>query len=597
MPDTGTMRTVGRQWKSLLLDCAAWAVALYTVGWISLDFGIAANEWYPITLLVLVAILGQCIFGALCALYVNRFLPGSFNELKALLGAVLLTGVILGVAAFPVAAISSVPRSVAFISIPLAVTIIGGARLVQRIRHDARERPTGATQRTLIYGAGYLGNYLVQRMLSDRLSPYFPVGFIDDDPAKRKLRVDGIDVLGTGADLSAIALRTGATSLVISIARADATLLRQVSDAGKAAGLRVLVFPVLEEVLEGKSRLRDVREIEIEDLIGRHPIDTHIESMAGYLTGKRVLVTGAGGSIGSELCRQINRFHPEELIMLDRDETGLQGVQLLIDGNGLLTNKNIVLADIRDPEALNEIFESRRPEVVFHAAALKHLPMLERYPREAWKTNVVGTLNVLEAARAVGVRTFVNISTDKAANPTSVLGYSKRIAEQLTSWAAQQSGMTYLSVRFGNVLGSRGSLVPLFKSMIAAGGPITVTDPNATRFFMTIPEACNLVVQAGGIGSPGEVLILDMGDPVRILDIAERMIAKSGSDIAIVFTGLRPGEKLNEELMGAGEADVRPIHPKISHTYVTPISPQSLDQKAWENEMAHSVALSEVRHD
>ncbi len=344
-------------------------------------------------------------------------------------------------------------------------------------------------------------------------------------------------------------------------------------------------MPPLSEILGGKSRPSDMRDISIEDLIGRHPVDTDVKSIAGYLAGRRVLVTGAGGSIGSELCRQIVTFEPAELIMLDRDETGLQQAQLGTSGHGLLDTKDVVLADIRDADALLRVFDERRPEVVFHAAALKHLPMLEQYPDEAWKTNVLGTLNVLEAARAVGVQTFVNISTDKAANPTSVLGHSKRVAEKLTAWMAEATGFAYLSVRFGNVIGSRGSMLPTFASLIESGGPITVTHPDVTRFFMTIPEACQLVIQAGAIGRPGEVLILDMGEPVRILDVAERMIAMSGSDIEIVFTGLRDGEKLHEELIGSSEHIHRLQHPKISHAQVDGISPERLDKAGWEERM------------
>ena len=323
----------------------------------------------------------------------------------------------------------------------------------------------------------------------------------------------------------------------------------------------------------------------IEDLIGRNPIDTQVETVAEYMTGKRVLVTGAGGSIGSELSRQIAQYNPAELILLDHDETGLQTAELLIFGHGLLQTRETVLADIRDQDALKTIFSERRPEVVFHAAALKHLPVLERYPEEAWQTNVLGTLNVLTAAMAVDVQIFVNVSTDKAANPTSVLGFSKRLGEQLTAWAAQQSGRRYLSVRFGNVLGSRGSLIPLVASMIQSGGPVTVTHADATRFFMTIPEASHLVIQAGGIGSPGQVLVLDMGEPVRILDIVERMIARSGRDVGITFTGLRDGEKLHEELIGENETDERPVHPKISHAIVPILDPKDLEHARWTAEV------------
>ncbi len=264
--------------------------------------------------------------------------------------------------------------------------------------------------------------------------------------------------------------------------------------------------------------------------------------------------------------------------MLDRDESGLHGTQMSVFGHGLLDTSDVILADIRDKKVLTEIFIKRSPDVVFHAAALKHLPMLEQYPEEAWKTNVLGTLNVLEASRAAGVATLVNISTDKAADPTSFLGRSKRIAEQLTAWMALDSGLTYLSVRFGNVIGSRGSMLPTFLAQIEAGGPVTVTDPDVTRYFMTIPEACQLVVQAAAIGRPGEVLILDMGQPIRILDVAERMIAMSGKPIEISFTGLRQGEKLHEALIDVGQIDERPFHPSISHANVPVLHPDNLPE-------------------
>lgn len=267
--------------------------------------------------------------------------------------------------------------------------------------------------------------------------------------------------------------------------------------------------------------------------------------------------------------------------MLDRDETGLHGVQMMLSGHGLLNSSDVVLADIRDQEAIREIFDNRKPQVVFHAAALKHLPMLEQYPEEAWKTNVLGTLNVLEASKRIAVETFINISTDKAANPSSVLGHSKRLAERLTAWAAGRTGRSYLSVRFGNVIGSRGSMLPTFITQIENGGPVTVTDPEVTRYFMTIPEACQLVIQAGAIGRPGEALILDMGHPVKILDVAKRMISMSGRAVDIVFTGLRPGEKLHEELFGQEELGERPYHDKVTHTPVPPLEPAALDARLW----------------
>ncbi|WP_307093194.1 nucleoside-diphosphate sugar epimerase/dehydratase [Arthrobacter sp. B2I5] len=479
------------------------------------------------------------------------------------------------------------PRSSPLIGLLVAFVLMAGARLVYRASYDRRLRPGESATPTLVYGAGQLGQHVIQQMIRDKYSPFRPVGIIDDNPRLRSFRLEGVPVLGGRAQLANVARERRAEVLIFAIARADAEQLRQVSDDADTAGLRLLVLPLLADVLEGRTRLGDLRDVSISDLIGRHAVDTELDSIAGFITNKRVLVTGAGGSIGSELCREVMRFSPAEVIMLDRDETGLQGTQISISGHGLLDTDEVVLADIRDEKTIRDIFLRRRPEVVFHAAALKHLPMLEQYPNEAWQTNVLGTLNVLRAAKAAKVETFVNISTDKAANPTSVLGYSKRLGERLTAWFAADTKKAYLSVRFGNVIGSRGSMLPTFKLQIEAGGPLTLTHPDVTRYFMTIPEACQLVVQAGAIGCPGQVLILDMGEPVRIMDVAQRMIAKSGRKITISITGLRQGEKLHEDLVGAGEADDRPIHPKISHTVAPPLSPNDLLLNHWEPTHSH----------
>jgi FlaA1/EpsC-like NDP-sugar epimerase len=321
----------------------------------------------------------------------------------------------------------------------------------------------------------------------------------------------------------------------------------------------------------------DIRAVTPSDLLGRRVIDTEVHLIAGYLTGKRVLVTGAGGSIGSELCRQIRAHGPASLVMLDRDESALHEVQLSLEGRALLDDRALTLCDIREADAVADVFDEHRPEVVFHAAALKHLPLLEMWPAEAVKTNVRGTENVLGAAEAFGVERFVNVSTDKAVNPTSVLGYSKRIGERLTAATAERASGTYLSVRFGNVLGSRGSVLTAFRAQIEAGGPVTVTHPEATRYFMTVEEAVELVVQAGAVGRDGEVLVLDMGEPVRIAEVAARMIATAQRPVDIVYTGLRPGEKLCEQLFAEDEADRRPVHPLIAHVGVVPLPPQQLD--------------------
>jgi FlaA1/EpsC-like NDP-sugar epimerase len=565
-----------------LIDSVAWVIALVFAELLRYDFDPTPIGWRWLLAVCVVTALVQLLIGWLLYLYRGRHPYGSFAEVRSLLYTVVISGIIVGLPVAVFGTIIQVPRSVFLIAIPIAFVLMGAVRYSKRLIVERTIKFEVEGEIALVLGAGYLGSTIVRRMLTDRNSLYVPAGIIDDSPARRNSWFDGVKVLGTRKDLAAIAAKTGATSLVVAIAKADAALLREIADDATAAGLQVKVLPPLEQILEGKSRLRDLRDISIEDLIGRHPVDTEVDSIAGYLKNKRVLVTGAGGSIGSELCRQIHKFAPAELIMLDHDETGLQSTQISIFGHGLLDTPDVVLASIRDADSLLEIFENRRPDVVFHAAALKHLPMLEQFPEEAWKTNVLGTLNVLRAAQSVGVSTFVNISTDKAANPTSVLGHSKRVAEKLTAWAAENSGQRYLSVRFGNVIGSRGSMLPTFTSLIEAGGPLTITHPDVTRFFMTIPEACQLVVQAGGIGRPAEVLILDMGEPVRILDVAQRMIDMSGQDIAIVYTGLRPGEKLHEELVGINETDERPVHPKISHTMVRPIDPARLDKAEWE---------------
>lgn len=587
---------LSRVWAKYLLDAAAWGVGLAAAGLLRFDFDPLLVNWSALALLWVGSALIQLLAGWIFYLYRGRHPYGSFDEVTSLVWSVLFQMATLGVVVAIFGILWDVPRSAVFVAAVIAFVLMGAIRYLKRAMAERNIAPQEGAERTLVYGAGYLGGNLIRRMRTDALSAFVPVGVIDDDPNKRQVWLHGVRVLGMRDDLGAVAQATNATVIVIAIGRVDAATLRTINDAATAADLRIMVLPSLRELLEGHSRLGDLRDISIEDLIGRQPVDTQIESIADYIQGKRVLVTGAGGSIGSELCRQITKFYPAELMMLDRDETGLQAAQISISGHGLLDTKDVVLADIRDADALQRIFDERRPEVVFHAAALKHLPMLEQYPGEAWKTNVLGTVNVLQAAMSVGVATFVNISTDKAANPTSVLGHSKRVAEKLTAWAAQTTGKKYVSVRFGNVIGSRGSMLPTFTSLIEAGGPLTVTHADATRFFMTIPEACQLVVQAGGIGRPSEVLILDMGEPVRILDVAERMIEMSGKDIDIVFTGLRPGEKIHEELIGVNESDERPIHPKISHASVSVLSPDRLDQAEWETRCrSHDFDTIDVR--
>ena len=587
----GNAVSVAQQRRRLLaavVDAGAWIVGIVVAVVLRFEFQPTLRGWTSMVVLAVVAAAAQVVVGSYLRFYRGRFTYGSFEEVRSLAAAVSIQAFVLALAVVILGPFIGLPRGTVILAFPFVLLLMFGVRYVARLVIERSRKPGEQAEPALVVGAGYVGDTLLHNVTTDPASPIRPVGLLDDDAAKRHLRLRGVPVLGRTDQIAEIAHRTGATVLVVAIGRADAALLRRLTDEAEAAGLRVVVTPTLSSMVSGEESPGDLRDISIEDLIGRHPVDTNVELIAGYVTGRRVLVTGAGGSIGSELCRQLAKFGPRELIMLDRDETGLQMAQLGTAGHGLLDTKDVVLADIRDDMTLAEIFQDRRPEVIFHAAALKHLPMLEQYPDEAWKTNVLGTLNVLAAARDAGVDTFVNISTDKAANPTSVLGHSKRVAEKLTAWAGQETGMRYLSVRFGNVIGSRGSMLPTFRALIEAGGPVTVTHPDVTRYFMTIPEACQLVIQAGAIGRPGEILILDMGEPVRILDVAKRMIAMSGKSIEIVFTGLRHGEKLHEELVGVREDLERPFHPKVAHTRADVISPERLDKEGWLARMSAS---------
>ncbi|WP_307834511.1 polysaccharide biosynthesis protein [Paractinoplanes lichenicola] len=431
----------------------------------------------------------------------------------------------------------------------------------------ARRREQGRV-RALVFGAGSAASVLLHSMVFDPDSPFEPVGILDDDPAKRRERLAGISVLGTRHDLDRAVADTRAEVVIFAVGNAEAGLIRELRERAVAAGARLLVVPEASEVLDHELGAADVREVRITDLLGRHRIRTDSPAIAELLTGRRVLVTGAGGEIGSELCRQIHRYDPAALIMLDHDEAALQAVQLSVDPRAELHDPSVQLADVRDAARVREVFRTGKPEVVFHAAALRHQPLLERHPAEAVKTNVLGTLNVLEAA--AGAALFVNVSADKAADPVSVLGCTKRITERLT---AHYGGV---SVRFGNVLGSRGSVVAKFAAQIADGGPVTVTDPDATRYLMTTQEAVSLTVQAATLGAPGEALVLQLGEPVLIAELARQMIALAGHPIDIVFTGLRPGEKLGDVLFNTGETPTRPHHPLIAHVTVPPLNPEAV---------------------
>lgn len=520
----------------------------------------------------------QAITGYVVGIYRHRWRYGSFDEVKGLIVSATITTIILLLLRFMDRSPDAFPRSAIVAGGILGLFFTAASRYTWRLAREQLRRPTELTaQKLLVYGAGEGGIQIVNTMLRNPNSPFLPVAFLDDNIATHKLSISGVPVLGGREAIAKVALRTGAKTLLIAIPSADSKLISEISEVARDAQLEVKILPAVQSLNEYTVDTSEIRDLTDEDLLGRHRVKINLDEISQYLVNRRVLVTGAGGSIGSELCRQLIRFNPAELIMLDRDESALHELQLSIYGRALLDTPQTVLADLRDERAINELFKARKPQVVFHAAALKHLPLLERYPHEAYQTNVLGTAKMLKASQQAGVEVFINISTDKAANPISILGFSKRIAERLTADFAFRSGPgKYISVRFGNVLGSRGSVLMSFRDQISKGGPVTVTHRGVTRYFMTISEAVQLVIQAGAIGSTGEVLVLDMGKPVNIHDVAEQLVRNSGKPIKIEVVGLRIGEKVHEELFGDGELDERPRHPLISHVSVKPIDQTSL---------------------
>ncbi len=564
-------------WAWALGDAAIWAFAVYVAVWLRYDFR-PDLLFRPGTLAcaALCALL-QGVVGLAIGPYRVRHRRGSLEEILDLARTVALVALALLVVSLLIYP-PPVPRSTAVTSGTLALLAMFAARFVVRTRDNLQARRREDGRATLVFGAGNAGARLVRGLLAED-GALRPVGLIDDDPAKARLRVEGIRVLGSRARLAAVVEQTGADLLVLAAPTAEGHVARELLAAAEELGLEVKVLPSMGDAIVTPGA-HDLRDLDLTDVLGRTPVPLDTDAIAGHLRGRRILVTGAGGSIGSELCRQVARFEPARLFLLDRDESGLQSTQLSLSGHGLLDSDDIILADIRDEQRIQEVMEEIRPDIVFHAAALKHLPLLEAHPSEAWSTNVTGTRHVLAAAARCGVGTFVNISTDKAADPTSTLGMSKRIGEQLTAhYAGAQLGR-YVSVRFGNVLGSRGSVLHAFTAQIERGGPVTVTHPDVERYFMLIPEACLLVLQASSMGPDGEVMVLEMGEPVRILDVAQTLIRMSGRrDVDIVFTGLRPGEKLTERLFGDEESRRPTEHPLVTSVRVPPLDPAPLPRE------------------
>jgi FlaA1/EpsC-like NDP-sugar epimerase len=420
--------------------------------------------------------------------------------------------------------------------------------------------------RTLIYGAGITGQQLVEQMVLNSQF-YNPIGFLDDDMSKSSFVYMRISVIGNINDLQKVVKENQVKFLIVAISKIQASKLVHLEQKCKEIGVSMRVIPSPLEILKTNLNLEDILNFSAEDILGRPQIEYNKKEIFDFLQGKRVLITGAGGSIGSELARQINQVNTEELLLLDRDETALLNLNLSLKNDGLFKDDNIILGDIRDSKMISDLIEKRKPEIVFHVAALKHLALVEKYPEEAHKTNVIATQNLIKACLDFNVRYFVNISSDKAVDPINVLGKTKLDIERVIATISSPDKI-YISVRFGNVIGSNGSFLNTFGQQIKNGGPITITHPEVTRYFMSVSDAVFLVLQSLLVGKCGETLILDMGDPIKIDDIAKKMVSDSGKNIDIIYTGLRIGEKLHEKLIGEHEVVNLTKNPYIKSTNV-----------------------------
>lgn len=461
------------------------------------------------------------------------------------------------------------------------IIAIGGSRFTLRVFGEQKMQ-SGHQQkyRSIIVGAGQAGIVLAKQMRQSINSDLIPIAFVDDDPNKQKLKMLDIPVRGTVEDIPEIVQSLAIDHIIIAIPSLTKKDIQEIFEHCSKTKAKVRIMPSIEAVMTGKLSVSEMREVKIEDLLGREEVELDMRAIREKLTGKKILVTGAGGSIGSEICRQVACFNPSQLILLGHGENSIYHIvnelrQNVSEGTEVIP----IIADVQDRDRIFEVIQQYKPDVIYHAAAHKHVPLMETNPMEAVKNNVFGTKNVAEAADTFEVGHFVLISTDKAVNPPNVMGATKRFAEMIVQNLAKDSKTKFAAVRFGNVLGSRGSVVPLFKKQIAAGGPVTITDKRMTRYFMTIPEASRLVIQAGTLANGGEIFVLDMGEPVKIYDLATNLIKLSGysvEDIKIIETGIRTGEKLYEELMNDSERQSEVVFPKIYIGKATPITNHEL---------------------
>ena len=552
----------------VLTHIGLWTAALILAFLLRFDFQVPVPDWHllPIWLVILLAI--RVVIHAGLGLFRGLWRYSGTRDLLALFVGATASTLAFAVVVY-VLGPHGFPRSILAIDWLASIMAVGGLRFgIRAIREIVPRASTDdARRRVLVVGAGDTGETLVRELVRLHARKYQVIGFLDDSPAKVGQRIHDIPVIGAVELAAEIVEREKIDEVVIAIPSATSKEMRRIVDLCAASGAEVRRLPGLDSLIDGRTTFSQLQNVNIEDLLGRDPVKIDEAAISEFLRGQVVVVTGAGGSIGSELCRQICRFGPAKLLLIERAENNLFHIH-----RGLLPafpDVKIVpyIADICNAERMSAIFAREQPAVVFHAAAYKHVPMMEWNPTEAMNNNVLGTRTVADVADAHGVEKFVMVSTDKAVNPTSIMGVTKRAAEIYVQALSQRSKTHYITVRFGNVLGSEGSVIPIFKEQIANGGPVTVTHPEMTRYFMTIPEACQLVMQAGVIGKGGDIMFLDMGAPVKIVDLARDVIRLSGlapgEDIEIVFTGLRPGEKLFEELSTEGENVAQTAHPKI----------------------------------
>jgi FlaA1/EpsC-like NDP-sugar epimerase len=505
------------------------------------------------------------LFAFIYRLYQKAWEYASVGEMMAIIRAVTFSILVTG--AVQLIVNGNVYTRVLLVTWMLHVILIGGSRFSWRMYRDYYMKTKTEKKRALIIGAGSAGSMLVRQLMKSHDTDLEAIGFIDDDAKKQKLQIYGVTVLGATKDIPSIVEKYQIENIIIAIPSLRKGQLQEVYQECSKTTAKTQIMPMIEDIVSGKVSVNQFRDVQVEDLLGREPVELDIKSISEKLTGKTILVTGAGGSIGSEICRQVSKFKPKKLVLLGHGENSIYTIDLELRNKYREEFEIIpIIADIQDRHRIFEVMEVHTPDVVYHAAAHKHVPLMEYNPKEAVKNNVIGTKNVAEAADTFGVATFVLVSSDKAVNPTNVMGSTKRIAEMVIQNLDKNSGTNFVAVRFGNVLGSRGSVIPLFKKQIQAGGPVTVTHPDMTRYFMTIPEASRLVMQAGALARGGEIFVLDMGEPVKIVDLAKNLIKLSGytiEEIGIKYAGIRPGEKMYEELLGEKEVHGKAIFPKI----------------------------------